>query len=73
LWVVDYDVPREPKAKRMAFYRALWRILKEHKIIAKARSTMSVWILDNEEIAAEIHDLASKFGKSHLYEARPVA
>lgn len=72
MWVCDYDVPREPKAKRMAFYRALWKILKEHKIVTRSRSTMSVWILDSEEIAREIHNLACKYGKSHLYNATPV-
>lgn len=67
-WVVDYDIPVEPHAKRRAFYRALHGILKEHSIIAD-RSTQSVWIIDSEEIAGEIHGLACQYGKSHLYSA----
>ena len=68
LWVVDYDIPVESVAKRRAFYRALHEILEPHDIVAD-RSTQSVWILDNEEIANEIHSLSCRFGKSHLYSA----
>ena len=72
LWVVDYDIPTEPKARRMAFYRALWALLEEHKILRTSKSTQSVWILDSQPIATEIHELASKFGVSHLYQASEV-
>ena len=67
-WVVDYDIPLEPHAKRRAFYRALHKILRKHEITAD-RSTQSVWILDNEHIAEEIHHLAANYGHSHLYTA----
>ena len=67
-WVVDYDIPVRPHAKRRAFYRGLHRILREYDIIAD-RSTQSVWIIDSKEIAAEIHALASGYGRSHLYTA----
>jgi pSer/pThr/pTyr-binding forkhead associated (FHA) protein len=70
--VVDYDVPVEPRSKRMAFYRGLWKILKENKIMTGGRSTQSVWILDDAKIARHIHDLALKYGQSHLYNATPV-
>ncbi len=74
LWVVDYDIPTEPKAKRMAFYRALWALLEEHKIVrTTSKSTMSVWILDSQEIATQIHELAARFGVSHLYQASEVS
>jgi hypothetical protein len=72
LWVVDYDIPVEPKAKRMSFYRGLWAILEDNKIIRSGRSTQSVWIIDDEKIARRIHDLALRFGHSHLYNATPL-
>jgi hypothetical protein len=68
LWVVDYDIPVDGVAKRRAFYRGLHEILRDHDIVAD-RSTQSVWILDNEGIASEIHTLACRYGKSHLYSA----
>jgi hypothetical protein len=68
LWVVEYDIPVGRVAKRRAFYRALHEILRAHDIVAD-RSTQSVWILDSEEIANEIHSLACRYGKSHLYSA----
>jgi hypothetical protein len=33
-WVLDYDIPVDPKAKGMAFYRGLWRILGENEIVS---------------------------------------
>ena len=70
-WVVDYDIPVEPHAKRRAFYRALHRILREHEITAD-RSTQSVWIMDDQKIAEEIHSLALNYGRSHFYSATRV-
>jgi hypothetical protein len=70
-WIVDYDIPLKPHAKRRAFYRALHKILRAHDIVAD-RSTQSVWITDSEEIAKEIQALASGYGKSHLYSAARV-
>ena len=67
-WVVDYDIPIRPHARRRSFYRALHRILVKHDIVAD-RSTQSVWVMDNEGIAKEIHALALGFGRSHLYSA----
>jgi hypothetical protein len=70
-WVVDYDIPVEPHAKRRAFYRALHRILRKYEVTAD-RSTQSVWIMDNREIAEEIHVLAVNYGRSHIYTATRV-
>jgi hypothetical protein len=67
-WVVDYDIPVEPHARRRAFYRALHRTLRKHEIVAD-RSTQSVWIMDSKQIAEEIHFLAQTYGRSHLYTA----
>ena len=67
VWVVDYDIPVEPRARRMAFYRGLWEILREFNIVTGKRSTQSVWIIDNEKIARRIHQHALGFGRSHLY------
>ena len=49
--MVDYDIPVDPKSRRMAFYRGLWRILEENEIVSSGRSTQSVWIFDDEKIA----------------------
>jgi hypothetical protein len=68
LWVVDYDIPVDSVAKRRAFYRALHEILRTHEIVAD-RSTQSVWILDDEDIAKKIHRLACTYGQSHFYSA----
>jgi hypothetical protein len=73
LWVVDYDIPVEPRAKRMAFYRGLWKILQDHKIVTKGRSTQSVWIIDDEAIAREIHEHALQYGRAHIYNATPAS
>jgi len=70
-WVVDYDIPVKPHAKRRAFYRSLHRIMQKHDITAD-RSTQSVWIVDSKEIAKEIHALAQSHGRSHLYTATRV-
>jgi hypothetical protein len=70
-WVVDYDIPVENMARRRAFYRALHKVLAAHDIEAD-RSTQSVWIIDSQEIAGEIHSLASRYGRSHLYEAKRI-
>ena len=67
-WVVDYDIPVRPQARRRAFYRALQGIVRKYDVVAD-RSTQSVWIIDNEQIAREIHSLASEYGRSHLYTA----
>jgi stress-induced morphogen len=67
-WVVDYDIPVENLARRRAFYRALHKLLSSHGIKGR-RSTQSVWIVDSQEIATEIHALAVSYGKSHLYSA----
>jgi hypothetical protein len=71
LWVVDYDIPVEPRAKRMAFYRGLWAILDENNISRSGRSTQSVWIIDSEKIARRIRDHAIRYGRCHLYNATP--
>ena len=70
-YVVDYDIPVDPQAKRRAFYRALHKTLRAYEIEAD-RSTQSVWIIDNKKIAEAIHSLAASYGTSHLYQATQV-
>lgn len=53
----------------MKFYRALWRILEEHHIPETERSTASVFISGSQIVATEIHELASHYGHSNLYQA----
>ncbi len=69
---MDYDIPVESKARRMAFYRGLWKILEENRIVRSGKSTQSVWIIDDERIARQIHEHAIQYGRSHLYNATPV-
>jgi len=71
-WVVDYDIPVKPHAKRRAFYRALHKVLTSHEIEAD-RSTQSVWIIDSQEIAEEIHGIADRYGRSNLYSASRIS
>lgn len=71
-WICDYDIPCEPNGQRMKFYRALWRLLEEHHIPETERSTASVFISGSQPIAEAIHNLASHYGHSNLYEARKV-
>jgi hypothetical protein len=66
-WIVDYDLPVRPYARRRAFYRGLHRILRKYEIVAD-RSTQSVWVLDRRRVAEEIHRLAQNYGRSHFYE-----
>lgn len=71
-YVVDYDVPAEPFSRHMQFYRRLWKILRTANIEVRKRSTASVWILDDEQIALQIHELASTYGVSHWYRAERI-
>jgi len=72
LWVVDYDIPEYPKAKRRAFYRARTQLFKDHKIWAH-RSTDSVLICDNKTLARALYNLAVRYGEAHLYQVLEVA
>jgi hypothetical protein len=72
-WITDYDLPAEDKAARIRFYRGLWKMLKEAHVELAQRSTQSVWISDDEDLAKKIHEWALKFGKSHLYQAKRLA
>ena len=68
-FVVDYDIPVEPNSQRMKFYRALWRVLEEHQVPETERSTASVFISGSQPVAEAIHNLASRYGHSNLYQA----
>jgi hypothetical protein len=69
VWVCDYDVPREPSAAHMRFYRRLWKLLRSREVTVGKRSTQSVWISDDEGLIRGIHELACEYGRSHLYAA----
>lgn len=70
LYVVDYDIPADADNRR-TFYRRLHIILAAHGLVVE-RSTQSVWILDNREIAQAIHALALNYGSSNIYEATKI-
>jgi hypothetical protein len=66
VWIVDYDIPSTPPRRRIAFYRAVYKVFSEAGIDWEF-STMSVHICADEAIARTLHSLAKQFGKSHLY------
>ena len=69
LYIVDYDVPREPKSKRRAFYRHLAKIRKQMGLFGKM-STMSVLITIDRHLAEKVYYLASKYGRANIYVGR---
>ncbi len=68
IYLVDYDIPREPASKRMRFYRKFRDLRRKHKLFMSKFSTRSVFYTRNKAVAADVYNLASKYGRSHLYE-----
>jgi len=71
VWVVDWDIPAADKAARQRFYRRLRYIWLNYYGDTRM-STMSVLITDEEDLAREVYQLARRFGRANLYEARKV-
>jgi len=66
LYIVDYDIPRKPQSKRRAFYRQLTKIKHKMGLLGKM-STMSVIVTPDRALAAQIYDLAKRYGTANLY------
>jgi hypothetical protein len=69
LFIIDFDVPREPKSKRMAFYRQLTKIRKQMGLFGKM-STMSVLVTVDRHLAEKVYYLASQYGQANIYVGR---
>jgi len=66
LYIIDYDIPRNPQSKRRAFYRQLTKIKHKMGLLGKI-STMSVLVTPDRATAMQIYDLAKKYGRTNLY------
>lgn len=67
LFIVDYDVPREPSSKRRTFYREMTKMKKKMGLFAKM-STMSVIVTTNRALATQIYHLVKTYGgKANFY------
>lgn len=67
LYIVDYDVPREPQSKRRAFYRRLSKLKEKINLFGKM-STKSVVTTTDRALATQIYNLAKTYGgKANFY------
>jgi len=70
VWIVDYDLPIN--SSRRQFYREIKRLMRELNLAGNL-STFSVVTVEDEELARRVFDLASKYGRAHLYRAERIA
>ncbi|MEM2370581.1 MAG: hypothetical protein QXH51_06735 [Candidatus Bathyarchaeia archaeon] len=69
IYIVDWDIPEE---KRFLFYYYLKKIKRKYRLSVTI-STYSVVKVNDEKLAREIFELASKYGKANLYKAELIA
>jgi len=69
IWIVDYDLFMSNS--RRQFYREVKRLMRELNLVGSL-STFSVVIVKDEELARRVFDLASKYGRAHLYRAERI-
>jgi len=71
VYVVDYDIPSTGnQARRIAFYRAVHRLLKEHYGREVKLSSQSCYFTEDEELAKKFLELISHYSKRcNLYRA----
>jgi len=65
-YIVDWDIPME---KRRMFYYHLNKI-KDAWGILGSMSSMSVMTVLDKDLALEVFNLASRYGRSSIYEAK---
>jgi len=70
IWIVDYDL--QINSSRRQFYREIKRLMRELNLTGNL-STFSVVTVEDEELARRVFDLASKYGRAHLYRAERIA
>ena len=66
LYLVDWDVPVQPKSKRRAFYRHLKELMKKMGLFGEM-STESVLITVDRRLAEKVYFLASQYGQANFY------
>jgi hypothetical protein len=72
-WVVDYDLPKFPVARRVAFYRIKRRLIKDataqNSEVRILLSSMSVLLTNSEGLARNVSALAQDFAatETHVY------
>ena len=66
VYIVDWDIRRE---RRRMFYYYLTKL----KGLQGSMSTASVMVVDSLEVARAVFELAKKYGRAHLYEAKELA
>jgi hypothetical protein len=70
IWVVDYKVPTQSDAKRVAFYKAVHRVQKENLGKDEKFRSHSCYFVDDEELAKKFLKTVQAFSKdSKLYRA----
>jgi len=69
-YVVDYDLPDD--YRRLRFYRAVKKWLRDRGSATAEWSTFSVVITKDWEFAEFVYDTAVSIGRAHLYEARQI-
>jgi len=74
VWLCDYDLPKNPAARRVQFYRIKRRLIKESKIqnseVQVLLSSMSVLLTNHEGLARDISALAQEYASknTHVYQ-----
>ena len=64
VYVVDYDIPSTGnQARRIAFYRAVHRLLKEHYGREVKLSSQSCYFTEDEELANNFLELVSRYSR----------
>ena len=70
VWVVDYKVPTQSDAKRVAFYKAVHRVQKENLGKDEKFRSHSCYFVDDEDLAKKFLKTVQAFSKdSKLYRA----
>lgn len=70
VWLIDYDLSMNKP--RRQFYREVKRLMNERGLMG-ALSTYSVIVVNDRELAIAVFDLATRYGRAHLYRAVQVA
>jgi hypothetical protein len=70
MYIVDYDIPKDPAGKRVQFYRDLKKVNDGQYNF----STMSVICTEEKELAEAVYWLVSTYGgRVNMYEGKEVS
>jgi len=68
VYIVDYDIPRDPPGKRVQFYRDLKKVNGQCNF-----STMSVICTEEKELAEAVYWLVTAYGgKVNMYKGKEI-